>query len=625
MVKSTKDEAPIERVASQSPDLRQELLAGLRVLAPEAFAEGKLDLERLRSLTGGDAEDKPERFSFTWSGRRAAVAMLQAPTRATLCPETAISLNFEAAQHVFVEGENLESLKAIYRAYYGRAKMIYLDPPYNTGNDFIYPDNFVDPLDHYLRITGQKNGNGDYVSSVTETGGRIHSAWLSMMYPRLVMARQLLSEEGVICISISDHEVAALKLLLNEIFGEENFIAQFIWKSRKFPDSRSTTQVSVDHEYLLAYRRSAEGQFRGDERDETKFQNPDDDPRGDWMSRSMLGLATAEQRPNLHFPITDPSTGITYPPAPNRGWRYSKKRMEKMIEEGRVLFPASPEGRPREKKFKKELQNQFMAFPSIIDDVHTSDGTEEVRKIFGFQAFDFPKPTELIRRFVEQLSSDDDLIIDFFAGSCSTAQAVMEQNRRDGGHRRYLCVQLPEPIDPDSEAGRKGFRTISQLGLHRIQAVAKVLGGENESLLADSNGDAANLSVRAFKLAEPSMRRWKGVEAKDADAYAEQLDAFADTLADGWKTENVIWEVALREGYALTSEIEKREEGGPTFWRVTDPEREQTFHICLDDKLTMEAVGKLGLTRESLFICRDKALDDSLAANLALQCRLKVL
>ena len=249
--------------------------------------------------------------------------------------------------------------------------MIYLDPPYNTGNDFIYPDNFADPLDHYLRITGQKNGDGEYMSSAPETGGRYHSAWLSMIYPRLVMARQLLDEDGVVCVSISDHEVAALKFLLNEIFGEENFIAQFVWKSRKFPDSRSTMQVSIDHEYLLAYRRSPEGLFRGSERDETKFQNPDDDPRGPWMSRSMLGLATAEQRPNLHFPITDSATGITYQPAANRGWRYSKNRMQKLIDEGCVLFPSKPDGRPREKKFKKDLQHQFMAFPTIIDDVHT--------------------------------------------------------------------------------------------------------------------------------------------------------------------------------------------------------------------------------------------------------------
>ena len=329
------------------------------------------------------------------------------------------------------------------------------------------------------------------------------------------------------------------------------------------------------------------------------------------MSRSMLGLATAEQRPNLHFPITDPATGVTYQPPTNRGWRYSKKRMQKLIDEGCVLFPSNPDGRPREKKFKKDLQHQFMAFPTIIDDVHTSHGTEEVREIFGFQAFDFPKPVELLRRFVEQLSSDDDIIMDFFAGSCSTAHAVMEQNRRDGGHRRYVCVQLPEPIDADSETARRGYKTLSQLGLHRIRTAAKMLADDESTMLTDSNADAANLAVRVFRLGESNIRRWTGVETKDAEAYAEQLDAFADTLVPGWKPEDVIWEVALREGYALTSEIDKCELNGQTVWRVTDSEREQSFHICLDDTLGTEAVHTLGLTRDDHFVCRDTALDDT--------------
>lgn len=612
-------------IAGESPSPLDELVAHLRLLAPQAFSEDRVDFGKLRELLADEIDERPERFSFTWSGRRDAVAMLQAPTSATLVPDTAESVNFTDAQHVFIEGENLETLKVIYRAYFGQVKMVYLDPPYNTGNDFIYPDSFAEPLDHYLRITGQTNGDGAYLSSAPETGGRFHSAWLSMMYPRLVMSRQFLSEDGVICVSISDREVAALKLLLNEVFGEENFVAQFVWKSRKFPDSRSTTQVSTDHEYLLAYRRSPEGLFRGSERDETKFRNPDDDPRGPWMSRSMLGLATAEQRPNLHFPITDPATGISFGPPASRGWRYSKTRMQRLIDEGCVLFPSNPNGRPREKKFKRDLQNRFMAFPTIIDDVHTSHGTEEVRGIFGFQAFDFPKPAELLRRFVEQLSSDHDIVMDFFAGSCSTAHAVMEQNRRDGGHRRYVCVQLPEPIEAGSETARRGYTTISQLGLHRIRETAKMLANSGQTLLTDSNGDAANLAVRAFRLAESNIRRWKGVKTKDAEAYAEQLDLFADTLVTGWNAENVIWEVALREGYPLTSGIERREADGQTVWRLTDPEHERSLHVCLDNKLDMDAVHKLELTPDDLFVCRDSALDDTLAANLALQCRLKVL
>jgi adenine-specific DNA-methyltransferase len=625
MTKPNKKTPAIERVADQTPDMRDELLGQLRAIAPEAFTEGRLDLDRLGQLTGNLTPEGPERFSFTWAGKRNAVSMLQVPTCATLIPDPDGSVNFDDALHAFIEGENLETLKALYRAYYGRAKMVCIDPPYNTGNEFIYPDNFADPLDHYFRITGQKAESGEYLTTQTEKNGRIHSAWLSMMFPRLVLARQLLCEDGIICVSIADHELPNLRLLMNEVFGEENFIAQFVWKSRKFPDSRSTTQVSVDHEYILAYRRSFEGQFRGIERDESKFSNPDDDPRGPWMSRSMLGLATAEQRPNLHFPITDPATGTSFDPPANRGWRYSKTRMSKLIEEGCILFPASPEGRPREKKFMKDLQSEFMAFPSIIDDVFTSDGTAEIRDIFGFQAFDFPKPTELIRRFVKQVTSDEDIILDFFAGSCTTAHAVMEQNRRDGGQRRCICVQLPEPFDPDSEVARRGFPDLAKLGLYRIRKVIEKFSQSDAGSLIGQNGNGPLLGLRAFRLSESSIRRWTGVETKDAESYADQLDAFADTLAPDWKPENVIWEVALREGFALTSQIEKQDVESQTIWRVSDPEREQSFHICLDDTLAVEIVRTLGLTRESLFVCRDKALDDTLAANLALQCRLKVL
>lgn len=625
MPKPRKKRPEVEHIAYQSPDMQEELLAQIRAVVPEAFSESRLDVDKLAQLLGAPTPDSPERFSFTWAGKRDAIAILQVPTGATLISDPGSSINFDDALHIFIEGENLETLKVLYRAYYGRVKMVCIDPPYNTGNEFIYSDNFADPLEHYFRLTGQKTNGGESLTTQTEKNGRVHSAWLSMMFPRLVLARQLLCENGIICVSIADHELPNLRLLLDEIFGEENFIAQFVWKSRKFPDSRSTTQVSVDHEYILAYRRTFDGQFRGLERDETKFKNPDNDPCGPWMSRSILGLATAEQRPNLHFPITDPVTGISYDPPAARGWRYGKARMKKLIEGGRILFPASPDGRPREKKFMKDLQTEFMAFPSILDDVFTSDGTAEIRDIFGFQAFDFPKPTELIRRFVEQVTSDEDIILDFFAGSCTTAHAVMEQNRRDGGRRRCICVQLPEPLGPSSEVAHRGFSDLAKLGLHRIHKVIEKFSEADSGTLLPSNGTGPSLGLRVFRLRESNIRPWTGVETKDADAYADQLDAFADTLVDGWEPDHVIWEVALREGFALTSQIAKCDVDGQEIFCVTDSDRGQSFHICLDDTLTIDTVRSLGLTREDLFVCRDKALDDTLAANLALQCRLKVL
>jgi adenine-specific DNA-methyltransferase len=292
--------------------------------------------------------------------------------------------------------------------------------------------------------------------------------------------------------------------------------------------------------------------------------------------------------------------------------------MAALIEAGCILFPPKPEGRPREKKFMADLQNEFMAIPTIIDDVHTSDGTEEIRKIFGFQAFDFPKPSELLRRFVEQLSGDGDLVLDFFAGSCPTAQAVMEQNRRDGRHRKYVCVQLPEKLPAESDSVKRGYPNIAEIGRHRIKEAAKQYIG--------NNGNGASGNVRMFKLSMSNFRNWVGIANKDAGALASQIEAFADSLLADWKPENVIWETALREGYSLTSRIEKiSDTGKQNFWRVTDPDREQSFVICLDNTLTLDAVRGLKLKKDSLFVCRDTALDDTLSANLALQCRLKVL
>ena len=338
----------------------------------------------------------------------------------------------------------------------------------------------------------------------------------------------------------------------------------------------------------------------------------------------MLGLATAEQRPNLHFSFTDTATGIAYQPPAHTGWRYSKERINRMLNDRSILFPKTPEGRPREKKFKKDLQNPFTTFPTIIDDVHTSHGTEEVLHLFGFKAFEFPKPVTLLRRFIEQTSSANDIIMDLFAGSCSTAHAVMAQNHQDGGQRRYICVQIPERTKAESEAARRGYTTISRLGLDRIKRTVTTLSSPEGTLLSNEV-DPANLAVRVFRLAESRFRSWRGLKTKDAETYVDQLTTFTDTLEPGWEAEEVVWEVALREGYPLTSQIEKRDVRQQTIYRITDSEREQRFHVCLDSTLDMRAVRALDLTRTDLFVCRDAALDDTLTANLALQCRLKVL
>lgn len=301
--------------------------------------------------------------------------------------------------------------------------------------------------------------------------------------------------------------------------------------------------------------------------------------------------------------------------------------MQELIDAGCILFPSDPAGRPREKKFRRDLANEYMSFPSIIDDVFTAQGTAEIREIFGFQAYDFPKPSELIRRLVQQGTDKNDIVLDFFAGSATTPHAVFLQNRSDGGNRRCIWVQLPEPIGEQSEIYRQGFTSIADIGKERIRRVIKKLkGGANGQLEFKDRETPEDLGFRAFKLDESNYRQWGGLEVRDGEKYATEMDLFADPLLPGWSPEDVVWEVALKEGYSLSGTVE--EVGGIKInrvCRVTDPDHGQSFLICLDDKLKEATVRALKLGKDDVFVCRDAALTDEQAANLALTCRLKTI
>jgi len=618
-------------VPNAVPQLNEDRLDALKALIPEAFSEGRIDFDRLRLALGGVVDDRPERYTFSWAGKRDALRLLQTPTRATLLPAPDESLDFDTTRNIFIEGENLEVLKLLYKPYFGRVKMIYIDPPYNTGNDFIYPDDYTDPLGKYLELTGQQDAQGNLLTSNPETSGRYHSAWLSMMYPRLFLARQLLREDGVIFVSIDDHEVHNLRMLMNEVFGEENFIALFIWKSRQFPDSRAVTHISTDHEYILAYGKQALTSFRGIERDESKFTNPDNDPRGPWMSRSILGLATKEQRPNLHYEIVDPKTKFKFFPPENTGWRYSKDKMDKLISEGLIIFPPTPEGRPREKKFRSELLDEFISFPTIIDNIFTANGTAEIREIFGYQVFDFPKPSGLLQCLVNQVTDKNDIVVDLFAGSAPLAQALFNQNREDAGNRQFILVQLPEPTENPE------FPTIAEIGKERIRRVAARMkedqdNGGQMALPLETRSTPEDLGFRVFKLAPSNFKPWVGVEEKDAGVYARQMELFNDPLVEGWTVEGVLAELAVKHGFGLDYQVERCATYCPDpgaepvdFYKVSDLERGQSFYASLAPQLSLQAVAVLELSAEDLFICRDAALDDETAANLALQCRLETI
>lgn len=615
-----------------TPDLTAERLQALQELVPEVFSEGKIDFEKLRAALGNLVDDAPERYTFSWAGKRDAIRLLQTPTRATLVPAPVESLDFETTHNLFIEGDNLEVLKLLYKPYFGRVKMIYIDPPYNTGNDFIYPDDYRDPLGKYLELTGQQDAEGNLLTSNPETSGRYHSAWLSMMYPRLFLARQLLREDGVIFVSIDDHEVYNLRMLMNEIFGEENFIVCIVWQRRQVSDNRNLNNVSTDHEYVMAYGKG-EAVFTGTQKDLTKYINPDNDPRGPWMSDNLTGLANAEERPNLHYDIINPETGIHYLPHPSRGWIYEPKTMEKLIEEGRILWPSSPDGRPRLKRFLEEIRSQFTGFSSLQEMGFNTDGTRELQTIFGEKVLPFPKPKLLILQLIRQATVPitGDIILDFFAGSATTAQAILEQNREDGGNRRFILVQLPEPTENPE------FQTIGEIGKERIRRVIAKMqetreNGNQMALPLETRQTPEDLGFRVFKLTPSHFRPWVGVEEKEPQSYAQQMELFRDPLVEGWTVEGVLAELAIKHGFGLDYMVELRalqmpDAGEPTvnFYQVSDPERGQTFYACLAPRLTLQAVERLQLGLEDLVICRDTALDDETAANLALQCRLETI
>lgn len=590
--------------------------AELAALFPEAFTEGKLDIAALKRALGEAAViESGERYALTWAGKANAYKVLQTPSTATLRPERDKSVNFDAAQHVFIEGENLEVLKVLQKSYFGQVKLIYIDPPYNTGSDsFIYPDRFQESKEDYLRRINDLADDGTlmregFFRKNSKESGHYHSNWLSMMLPRLYIARNLLREDGVIFVSCDDNEVHNLRLLMNEVFGEENFIGSLIWKSRHNVDSRNKTGLSSDHEYILIFGQRISGQ----EIDESKYTNPDHDARGPWMSDNMVGLANAEQRPNLHYELTNPATGIVYA-CPEKGWRYNKATMALKISEERVLWPSSPEGRPRHKKFLNEVKSKFTGFSTLLDAPNTSKGTQTIRELFGFAAFDFPKPYELIRELIRQGDGDDCLILDFFAGSSPTAHAVIELNAQDGGNRRSISVQLPEATDVSSEAFREGYRTIADIGRERIRRVMQLI--EKNADLATQELDTQGF--KSFLLTPSNFKQWRGDGIDTPEELAEQIKLFVKGEKPGAEVEHMLYELLLKFGQTLTTPVEVLDVAGGKVFAI----HERRMLFVLESFTDAMILPLVALKPREIIVIDGVFLDsDPLKTNLDLQCR----
>jgi len=533
-----------------SPDAQQErqqqLLNLLRQTAPEVISDNQLNLERLKELMGEERLAPAEHYELSWAGKKDARREIQKKTSHTLRPD---ANNPESAQHMLIEGENLEVLRVLQKSYYGKVKMIYIDPPYNTGNDsFVYPDDYSETLDEYQKRTGEKNEAGflnkqSLWKKNSKESGQYHSAWLSMMYPRLYLARNLLREDGVIFISIDDNEAANLKLLCDEVFGEENFIAEIVWQ-RAFSPKNDAKYLSDSNDYVLLYAKSKRffnvGRLERTEAANERYKNLDNDPRGVWISDNLTVKTYSEK---YNYPITTPS-GRVVEPADGRCWSTSKERMQELIEDNRIWFGANGDNVPRLKRFLTDVQQGMVATTLWLHDEvgHNQEGRQELKELFDDKGyFDGPKPVRLLKRILKVGAViDNDIVLDFFSGSGSTAHALMELNAEDGGNRQSISVQLPEKLEENSEAYKAGYRTIADITRARIEKVIAKLKAEHPE-------KTEGLACANFTLAPSNFKVWNS-DISDPGAIRQQLDALQNTEKAPDEQIAMLTELLLKNG-----------------------------------------------------------------------------
>jgi adenine-specific DNA-methyltransferase len=642
-------------ISAVTPDIAGDQIELLNRIFPECVTEGQVDFDLLQATLGeADALAEDGAYSLAWAGKEEAFRVIQAPSRASLAPVPEESVNWEESQHLFIEGENLEVLKLLYKSYFGKVKMIYIDPPYNTGNDFIYRDDYSEPRRAYLEKTGQMDPEGNVLKTNPETSGRYHSDWLTMMYPRLFLARQLLREDGVVWISIDDTEVCNLRLLCNEIFGEENFVATFIWEKRTTRENRRV--FSFNHDFVLCYARNKE-LFQASrnllpltEEVLNRYSNPDNDPRGDWQSVSLNAQA-GHGTPAQFYTITTPSGRELDPPS-GRCWVVTKERLQELIEDDRIWFGRDGDNVPRLKVFLSEARQGLT--PHTLwkaDEVGTTDSAKKdlIDLFSGYAVYETPKPVKLVKRMI-RISTDSslgDIVLDFFGGSCTTAQAVLELNREDKGDRRAMIVQIAEPTPAGSTAREAGFEAISDIGKQRMRRViARMQEGDDGGQLQLDLRPDEDLGFKVFKLAPSTFRQWVAPEDEDPKALGDQLELFDRGLQEGADLLHVIYEVVLKLGYSLNAAIEPLDLESNRVFKVSDelmpgPSLQEGSEateagvtsvlepadllVCLDDELHDTTIDALPLDKETTFVCLDAALDDSQKVNLAMACLLKVI
>ena len=567
-----------------------------------------IDFDKLRQLLSSDiVEGNEERYQFTWPDKRKAILAANAPINATLRPCQEESVDFDTTQNLYIEGDNLDVLKCLKETYLHKVKMIYIDPPYNTGNDFVYNDDLAESAAEYLANSGQFDEQGNRLVTNTESNGRFHTDWLNMIYPRLKVARDFLTEDGVIFISIDDNEAKNLKNITDEVFGERNFLAQVIWE-RAYSPINLMKHFSPSHDYILCYAKNIDfavchGIGRSDEAN-GRYSNPDNDPRGVWKA-SDLSVGPAVQE-NI-YPITTPSGRVVEPPA-GRSWRLSRKAFRERLEDNRIWFGPNGDNVPAMKRFLSELRKTGITPMTIwkyteVD--HSQGATQKLAQLFnGKKYFDYPKPVSLIERCLQLYSDKDSLILDFFSGSATTAHAVMQLNAEDGGNRKFIMVQLPELTDEKSEAYKAGYKNICEIGKERIRRAGAKIKAENPE-----KAQHLDTGFRVLKLDSSNM---KDVFYSPKETSQLELFRYVDNVKDDRTSEDLLFQVMLELGATLDSKIEESEVDGKTIYNVADGH----LVACFDQKVTDEVVTAIAKMQPTYAVLRDTSLaNDATATN----------
>jgi len=554
----------INDIPSTTPDLQTELARKLQELVPEAIADGKVDIAKLADLLDRDVADASERFGLLWPGKKRALRAAQEPTTATLRPDKGNSKHWDSTKNVFIEGDNLEVLKILQKHYHGKVKMIYIDPPYNTGKDFIYPDNYKEGLETYLEWTKQINEDGKKVSTNSESEGRYHSNWLNMMYPRLKLARNLLTKDGVVFVSIDDSEVAHLRKIADEVFGEKNFVTQFIWHSSTGGGIRAK-YVNVSHQYVLCYVRDTNetDMFWASLSPEAVSQYKLSDSKGRYRDKDFA-WKNSSTNPNQIYPITAPDGQVI---RPKKGYiyRFIQPRFEQEMAAGTITFKETSTGPFVDETGKQARWNIYVkkyladgkgaptsVIPRGLVGIN-NEGTSEVQALFGARVFESPKNVRLLEYLIEVGSNKDAIVLDFFAGSGSTAHAVMAKNAADGGTRKFIQVQLPEPTDTKSEAFAQGFRTIADLSRARIDLAANKVVEEAGPRL-DDRESTLDVGYRAYTLVDTHFNKWRVASDIEMGALEQRLLELRDSSDDDAPADSLLAELLLKQGYSLTEE-----------------------------------------------------------------------